>query len=129
MNQAPVWASGRTEDHFVKTAVLRVFVSLAGVAGLLVGVPSVAHAATGYNRCPPARMCLFSGLNGTGGIAYFQRCSADLGQQGVAREAPSAVGRLDGGGSALCVRFKEPAPARIQVEVVGRSRTSKGDAR
>ena len=67
----------------MKMAVLRVFVSLAGVAGLLVGVPSVAHAATGYNRCPPARMCLFSGLNGTGGIAYFQCCSADLRQQGM----------------------------------------------
>ncbi|MEC3976414.1 peptidase inhibitor family I36 protein [Amycolatopsis sp. H20-H5] len=37
----------------------------------LAGTAVAAPAATGYARCPAARMCVFSGLNGSGLIGAF----------------------------------------------------------
>ncbi len=38
-----------------------------------------AQAATGYNRCPANRMCVFTGVNGTGAIGIFSVGDANLG--------------------------------------------------
>jgi hypothetical protein len=47
-------------------------------SSMLAPIPAQA-AATGYNRCPANRMCVFSGVNGTGTIGYFTAGDANLG--------------------------------------------------
>src|ERR1700754_2643025 len=44
-----------------------------------------AQAATGYNRCPPNRFCVFPGLNGTGVIAIYTKSDPSLGDAGGPR--------------------------------------------
>ena len=50
-----------------------------GAAMVMVATAAPASAATGYNRCPELRMCVFTGQNGTGAIAWFVNGDADLG--------------------------------------------------
>jgi hypothetical protein len=53
------------------------------VAGLVAAIGTLggspAQAATGYNRCPANRMCVFTGVNGTGAIGIFTVGDANLG--------------------------------------------------
>ncbi|WP_377267883.1 FG-GAP-like repeat-containing protein [Peterkaempfera sp. SMS 1(5)a] len=52
----------------------------ATVLGLsAVAVQPAAAAATGYDRCPKGRFCLFSGANGTGSMAAYTGSQATLG--------------------------------------------------
>ncbi|MGA3538002.1 peptidase inhibitor family I36 protein [Micromonosporaceae bacterium DT194] len=51
----------------------------ATAAALVLTVAGPASAATGYARCPQIRYCLFTGLNGTGVMAYFVKGDANLG--------------------------------------------------
>jgi hypothetical protein len=48
-------------------------------AALVAATATPASAATGYDRCPDLRMCVFTGPNGTGAIAWFAIADADLG--------------------------------------------------
>lgn len=50
--------------------------AMAAVAALTV---APAQAATGYDRCPANRLCVFTGPGGTGAIGIFQRGDVDLG--------------------------------------------------
>ncbi|MGW6279606.1 peptidase inhibitor family I36 protein [Kribbella sp. NPDC055071] len=52
------------------TAVLGSFAALGTIP---------AQAATGYNRCPANRFCVFTGLNGSGVIAIYTKSDANLG--------------------------------------------------
>lgn len=48
--------------------------------GSLAGLGAIpAQAATGYNRCPANRFCVFTGLNGTGVIAIYTKSDPNLG--------------------------------------------------
>ncbi|MEU7618355.1 peptidase inhibitor family I36 protein [Micromonospora rifamycinica] len=59
---------------------LRRVIAAASMAAALVGVSAVpAQAATGYNRCPQFRMCVFTGPNGSGTMAAFAVGDGDLG--------------------------------------------------
>ncbi|MBB4912633.1 peptidase inhibitor family I36 protein [Actinophytocola algeriensis] len=50
------------------------------LATALAGAATVpAYAATGYDRCPQNRMCIFTGYNGSGVMAAFAVGDADLG--------------------------------------------------
>ncbi len=77
---------------------LKRVLAVAGVVvsvGALMSVP--AEAATGYNRCPTNRMCVFTGVNGTGTIGIFASGDADLsdssGPQGLNNNIESAWNR------------------------------------
>lgn len=48
-------------------------------AALTAATAVPATAATGYNRCPQLKMCVFTGPNGSGTMAYFSVGDADLG--------------------------------------------------
>lgn len=48
-------------------------------AAMVVTAASPAFAATGYNRCPDFKMCVFTGTNGSGAIAYFSTGDGNLG--------------------------------------------------
>jgi Peptidase inhibitor family I36 len=48
-------------------------------AVLAAAAASPASAATGYARCPDLRMCVFTGPDGTGAIAYFATGDGNLG--------------------------------------------------
>lgn len=54
-------------------------VSAAIGAAMVVATAPPASAATGYARCPDLRMCVFTGPNGSGAIAYFSTGDANLG--------------------------------------------------
>ena len=58
--------------------IRRAAVGGAIVLGTLLATAVPAHAATGYNRCPANRICLFVNANGGGPYASFQTGSADL---------------------------------------------------
>ena len=62
----------------MRTKRLLAFASV-GAAAMIVAAASPAAAATGYNRCPNLKMCVFTGPNGTGAIAYFSTGDANLG--------------------------------------------------
>lgn len=51
----------------------------AAVAALLASFAPAASAATGYDRCPADRMCVFTGPNGSGVIGIFQNGDVNLG--------------------------------------------------
>lgn len=57
----------------IRTAVLGTAVAAVAALGV---VP--AQAATGYDRCPSNRMCVFTGTNGTGAIGIFANGDGDL---------------------------------------------------
>ena len=63
-------------------------------AATTVGLAPPAAAATGYNRCPEFRMCVFSGLNGSGAIAYFATADGNL-ADGVGQRGQHAGQRED----------------------------------
>jgi hypothetical protein len=72
--------------------------AVAGVVVSAVVLTSVpAEAATGYDRCPANRMCVFTGLNGAGAIGIFASGDADLsdssGPQGLNNNIESAWNR------------------------------------
>jgi hypothetical protein len=87
--------------------------------GTLAGLGAIpAQAATGYNRCPANRFCVFTGLNGTGVIAIYTKSDSNLGdasgprgmnnniESGWNRQSPSSgwavmnnAGSLSGGGT------------------------------
>ncbi|TDB71312.1 peptidase inhibitor family I36 protein [Micromonospora sp. KC721] len=48
-------------------------------AAMVVAAAPPASAATGYDRCPNFRMCVFTGPNGSGAIAYFSTGDGNLG--------------------------------------------------
>jgi hypothetical protein len=48
-------------------------------AAMVVAAAPPASAATGYDRCPNFRMCVFTGPNGSGAIAYFLNGDGNLG--------------------------------------------------
>jgi hypothetical protein len=48
-------------------------------AAMVVATAPPASAATGYDRCPYLKMCVFTGPNGSGAIAYFSTGDANLG--------------------------------------------------
>ncbi|TDC59157.1 hypothetical protein E1258_18915 [Micromonospora sp. KC207] len=48
-------------------------------AAMVVAAASPASAATGYNRCPDFKMCVFTGPNGSGTIAWFSTGDGNLG--------------------------------------------------
>lgn len=48
------------------------------LAAAVIPAPT-ADAATGYDRCPAARMCVFSGPNGSGAIGIYQSGDVNLG--------------------------------------------------
>jgi hypothetical protein len=48
-------------------------------AAMVVAAAPPASAATGYDRCPNFRMCVFTGPNGSGAIAYFLNSDGNLG--------------------------------------------------
>jgi hypothetical protein len=50
-----------------------------GAVGVAVVSAPTAHAATGYDRCPANRMCVFSGKNGSGAIGIYQNGDVNLG--------------------------------------------------
>ncbi|MFI1273993.1 peptidase inhibitor family I36 protein [Micromonospora sp. NPDC020751] len=59
---------------------IRKVLAAMSMAAALVGVTAVpAHAATGYDRCPQIRMCVFTGPNGSGTMAAFVIGDANLG--------------------------------------------------
>lgn len=54
-------------------------IAAAGAVGLTVAAAPAASAATGYDRCPADRMCVFTGPNGSGAIGIFQNGDVNLG--------------------------------------------------
>ncbi|MDF2144991.1 peptidase inhibitor family I36 protein [Knoellia sp. p5-6-4] len=48
-------------------------------AALTAATAVPATAATGYDRCPQLKMCVFTGPNGSGTMAYFSLGDANLG--------------------------------------------------
>lgn len=52
--------------------------------------------AGGWYRCPSGYMCLYSGYNGTGHMAYFKWGSPNLGGQGIDNTASSQWNRSSG---------------------------------
>jgi hypothetical protein len=59
--------------------IKRLLVSASIGAAMVVAAAPPASAATGYARCPDFRMCVFTGPNGSGAIAYFSTGDANLG--------------------------------------------------
>jgi hypothetical protein len=58
---------------------LAVTTGLASAVASVVALGTVpAQAATGWARCPANRFCVFSGVNGTGVIAYYTASDANL---------------------------------------------------
>lgn len=57
----------------------RLLVAASIGAAMVVATAPSASAATGYARCPDFRMCVFTGTNGSGVIAWFSTGDADLG--------------------------------------------------
>lgn len=55
----------------------RTLAVVVGAAAVVLAAPS-AHAATGYDRCPVDRMCVFSGPNGSGTIGIYANGDVDL---------------------------------------------------
>ena len=51
----------------------------AGALGVAVASAPTAYAATGYDRCPADRMCVFTGRNGSGAIGIYQNGDVNLG--------------------------------------------------
>jgi hypothetical protein len=97
-------------------------ISLATItaAVTLTGTAAAASDATGYARCPAARFCVFSGVNGGGVIAYFTNGDGDLGDssgpQGLNNNIESVWNRRSGevwclfpnagyGGAAVAVTY------------------------
>src|SRR5882757_2655741 len=59
---------------------LAVTTGLASVVASVVALGTVpAQAATGFARCPANRFCVFTGINGTGTIAYYTTNDSNLG--------------------------------------------------
>ncbi|WTX00792.1 peptidase inhibitor family I36 protein (plasmid) [Streptomycetaceae bacterium NBC_01309] len=77
----------------MKIKSVAIAATVAGIATL--GVASPAQAATGFDRCPEGRFCLFSQLNGQGTIAYFQWGAPDLRPYGVDGHAYSVWNRAN----------------------------------
>ncbi|MET7952244.1 peptidase inhibitor family I36 protein [Micromonospora sp. NPDC005324] len=48
-----------------------------------VAVASAVQAATGFDRCPSGCFCTFTGLDGSGYMAYFHYGSPNLSEQGM----------------------------------------------
>ena len=67
------------------------------LASVAVLVPTPAQAATGYDRCPANRLCVFSGVNGSGVIGYFTTGDGNLadtsGPRGLNNNIESAWNR------------------------------------
>lgn len=59
--------------------IKRLLAAATVVAATAVVAAPPASAATGYNRCPQYRMCVFTGLNGQGAMAYFHTADDNLG--------------------------------------------------
>jgi len=57
----------------------RVLAAMSMAAALLTVTAMPAYAATGYNRCPQFRMCIFTGYNGSGVMAAFAIGDGNLG--------------------------------------------------
>lgn len=51
-------------------------ITIAAAAVLATATP--AQAASGYSRCPANRMCVFTGLNGSGAIAIYKNGDVNL---------------------------------------------------
>lgn len=78
-------ASTGSPGRRIRRVQRRLIVGLAAiglVAAGLVGA-NAASAATGFDRCPAGYLCLFTGTNGTGTMAYFRYGSTNLGLQGM----------------------------------------------
>ena len=53
--------------------------TILGAVGIAGASAPNAQAATGYDRCPASRMCVFSGRNGSGTIGIYQNGDVNLG--------------------------------------------------
>ncbi|MDW5325628.1 peptidase inhibitor family I36 protein [Plantactinospora sp. KLBMP9567] len=65
----------------IRAMLVTAIAGLSMVGALVVAAP--AQAAVGFDRCPSGYMCLFTGSNGTGTMAYFRLGSTNLGLQGM----------------------------------------------
>ena len=69
-------------------------------AAAVTAVPATAEAATGYDRCPPQRFCVFTGPNGTGAIGVFVTGDGNLadrvGPRGLDNDIDSVWNRRPG---------------------------------
>lgn len=66
--------------------------TVAGLAGIG-ALTAPAQAATGYDRCPDGRFCIFTAPDGGGRIAFFHLESPDLRIEGVDGEVYSLWNR------------------------------------
>ena len=57
----------------------KVLVAAAAAGVMLFGIATPANAATGYARCDPGYLCLFTEPNGQGVIAQYKVGDADMG--------------------------------------------------
>lgn len=79
----------------IKNVVAAAAVTLAA-SGVAVAVSAPAQAATGYDRCPAAHMCLFDEDNGNGAMAWFKTGSPDLRGQSFDNRTNSVWNRTSG---------------------------------
>jgi hypothetical protein len=59
--------------------IVRAFAVTAALGTVAVLGTIPAQAATGYNRCPANRFCVFTGLNGSGVMAVYTKSDSNLG--------------------------------------------------
>jgi hypothetical protein len=63
----------------MRRSIRAAVVTATAALGLLAGSVVPAHAATGWDRCPKGRFCLFDGDSGTGAMAVYSASQSSLG--------------------------------------------------